>query len=37
MTYLGHDLERSIAPPPTVQYSYIVTVMLLFILFNENL
>ena len=37
MTYLGHDLERSIAPPPTVQYSYIVTFRLLFILFNENL
>ena len=37
MTYLGHDLERSIAPPPTVQYSYIVTFGLLFIFFNENL
>ena len=38
MTYLGQaDLERSIAPPPTIQYSYIVTFRLLFILFNENL
>ena len=43
MTYLGHcDLERSIAPPPTVQYiSYIVTkralLSCLLIFFNENL
>ena len=42
MTYLGHcDLERSIAPPPTVQYSYIVTkralLSCLIIFFNENL
>ena len=32
----SHDLERSNAPPPTVQYSYIVTLKLLFILFSEN-
>ena len=42
MTYLGHcDLERSIAPPPIVQYSYIVTkralLSFLRIFFNENL
>ena len=42
MTYLGHcDLERSIAPTPTVQYSYFVAkralLSCLLIFFNENL
>ena len=41
MTYLGHcDLERSIVPPPTVQYSYIITkralLSCLLIFFNER-